>query len=291
MDKLKAYYSLAKPRVMYGNLLTAIAGFLLAAGHIRHFDTEHFIAATIGLALIISAACALNNYLDRDIDSRMERTRNRASVTGEISPLGNMIFAFVLLILSLIILAVWTNWIATVIALGGFIVYVWFYGAWAKRRSHHGTLVGSISGAAPILAGYCAAAGHIDAGAVLAFLILFFWQMPEFYSISIYRRREYAAARVPVVSVVKGIKNTKAQIFAYTLAYVVCTLLLTAFGYTGWVYLVVMALLGGYWLMVGYRGLRTEPKDDDVWAKTMFRFSMITILALCIMLAIGPLLP
>ncbi|HEU5004776.1 MAG TPA: heme o synthase [Candidatus Saccharimonadales bacterium] len=291
MEKIKSYYSLTKPGVMYGNALTAIAGFLLAASYTKRFSFGLFIASTFGLALIISAACALNNYLDRDIDSRMERTKKRASVTGKVSPAGNLVFAIVLAVISLVVLAAWTNWLTTIIALVGFVDYVWLYGAWAKRRTHHGTLVGSVSGAAPILAGYCAVTNHIDIGAILAFLILFFWQMPEFYSISIYRRTEYAAARVPVISVVKGVQNTKTQIFIYTLAYVVCTLLLTIFGYAGWVYFVIMAALGSYWLGLGYRGLKTKPKDDDVWARRMFRFSMITILVLCIMLAIGPLLP
>ncbi len=115
------------------------------------------------------------------------------------------------------------------------------------------------------------------------------WQMPEFYSISIYRHDEYKSAGVPVMSVVKGIDSTKAQIFLYTLAYVVCTLLLSAFGYTGWIYLVVMAGLGLYWLRLGYRGLST--RANDTWARQMFRFSLIMILALCLMLSVGALLP
>lgn len=288
---IKNYYSLTKPRVAYGNILTVVAGFLFASAYFNHFKLGLFIAATVGMSLIIGAACALNNLLDRDIDSQMERTKTRVSVTGEVSPLGNLIFALALGIISLIILAVWTNWLTFAVGLGGFIVYVWLYGALAKRRSMHGTLVGSVSGAAPILAGYCAVSGRIDTGAVLVFLILFFWQLPEFYSISIYRRKEYAAANVPVMSVVRGVRSTKRQIFVYTLAYVICTLLLSAFGYTGWVYLLIMALLGGYWLGIAYKGLKTKPKDDDAWARKMFHFSMLTILALCIMLAIGPLLP
>jgi protoheme IX farnesyltransferase len=153
----------------------------------------------------------------------------------------------------------------------------------------HGTLVGSISGAMPIVAGYLAVAGTIDAGAIIVFLMVFWWQMPEFYSISIYRRDEYKAAGVPVISVVKGKEHTRLQILVYTVLFVVTSLLLTVYGYTGWIYLGVMALLGGYWLGIGVRGLRTP--DIDAWARRMFRFSMVMILAICLMVSVGPLLP
>lgn len=289
LERAKTYYSLTKPGVLYGNVLTAVAGFLLAAGAQRTFSLGLFLATVAGMSLIIASACVLNNFFDRDIDSLMERTKTRASVTGAVSGRNTVIFGIILGIVSLLILGFFTNWLALTIGVAGFIDYVFLYAMWSKRRSIHGTLVGSLSGAAPILAGYVAVSDRIDAGAVLVFLILFFWQMPEFYSISIYRRKEYAAAKVPVMSVVKGVQNTKIQIFIYTLAFVVCTLLLTVFGYTGYIYLAVMALLGGYWLRLGYLGLRA--RDSTAWARKMFRFSLVMILALCVMLAIGPLLP
>ncbi len=150
----KEYYSLIKPGVMYGNILTCIAGFLLAAGNARHFDFWLFVATVGGMSLVIGSACALNNYLDRDIDSQMERTKNRATVTGAVPPRNTAIFAISLGVIGFAILAVFTSWLVSIIALVGFIVYVWLYGALSKRRSIHGTLVGAVSGAMPILAGY-----------------------------------------------------------------------------------------------------------------------------------------
>lgn len=141
----------------------------------------------------------------------------------------------------------------------------------------------------PIAGGYAAASGQVDTGLVIAFLILFFWQFPEFYSIAIYRRKEYAAADVPVMSVVKGVRSTIIQIYIYTVLYVLSTLLLTIFGYTGIVYLVVMAVAGGYWVWLAGKGLTA--KEPEAWARRMFRIAMYTILLLCIMLAIGPVLP
>jgi protoheme IX farnesyltransferase len=283
----KQYYSLIKPGVLYGNVLTAAAGFLLAsAGHINLWL---LVGMLVGTSLVIASACVINNYLDRDIDRIMERTKTRAVASGAVPGSHAVVLSVVLGVLGLAILLRYTNLLVVGIGVVGFIDYVLFYGVWSKRLSVHGTLVGSISGAMPIVAGYCAVRGRIDAGAVIVFLIMFFWQEPEFYSISIYRRKEYAAAGVPVMAVAKGVAHTKRQILAYAVAFVVATLALTVWGYTGYVYLAVMALLGAYWLRLGAQGLRTH--DDDRWARKMFGFSMIMILALCIMLAVGPVLP
>jgi protoheme IX farnesyltransferase len=124
---------------------------------------------------------------------------------------------------------------------------------------------------------------------LLAFLAMFFWQFPEFYSIAIYRKSEYAAAHVPVMSVVKGVRSSIVQIVVYTILYVVSTLGLTLVGLTGWVYFAVMAAFGAHWIWLGYQGLST--KHPEQWARKMFRYSMINVLALCIMCALGPILP
>jgi len=273
--------------VLYGNALTAAAGFLLAAR--GRFDLGLFLALFIGTTLVIASACVINNVLDRDIDTVMERTRNRATVTGRVAARNAVLFSIGLGIVGMIVLVAWTNWLVVLIGAGGFLVYVVAYGMLSKRLSIHGTLVGSVSGAAPILAGYVAVTGTIDAGAVIAFLAMFFWQMPEFYSIAIYRRDEYSRAGIPVISVVRGVKNTIVQILIYTIAFVAATMLLFAFGYTGVVYAIVMGALGLSWIGLGVAGLRTA--DAATWARRMFRFSLVIVLALCLMVSIGPILP
>lgn len=285
----KKYYSLTKPGVLYGNVITGVAGFLLASGHFKMFNLGLFVATIVGMTLVIASACVLNNVLDQDIDRIMERTKKRAVAAGVVPSRHATIFSIVLGVLGTSMLAAWVNWLVVVIGIVGFVVYVWLYGALSKRKSIHGTLVGSVSGAMPILAGYCAVSGRIDAAAVLVFLMLFFWQFPEFYSIAIYRRDEYAAADIPVMSVVKGVKSTRTQIFVYTLAFVVTTALLTAYGYTGLTYLIVMAPLGLYWLWIGWKGFSAH--DLNQWARQMFHVSLIVLLVLSLMVAIGPLLP
>lgn len=282
MHKLKVYYSLIKPGVTYGNAMSAVAGYLLATGW--PLELDRFVGLTIGETLVIAAACVLNNHLDRDIDRKMSRTKNRATAAGQVSTREAILESSILGLLGIVILSLTTNWLATVATIAGFFIYVWPYGAWTKRRSVHGTLVGAVSGALPILAGYLAARGQFDLGAVIVFLVIFFWQMPEFYSISIYRRAEYKKAGVPVISVVRGVERTKRQIFIYTLAFVVSSLALTLFGYTGWVYFTVMLILGGYWLLLGALGLKRSA--GDAWARAMFRFSLITLLAFSLLISI-----
>lgn len=286
-EKIGAYYQLTKPGVLYGNVLTGAAGFFLAAA--GRVDWLLFLAAIGGMTLVIAAACVINNYLDRDIDSVMQRTKKRPSVTGAVSGVAMVVYGSVLGVLGVVILWLWTNLLVVVIGIIGFVTYVWLYGALSKRRSIHGTAVGSVSGAMPISGGYAAVSGHVDAGLIIVFLIMFFWQFPEFFSIAIYRRKEYAAAHVPVMSVIKGVRSTSVQIFAYTVLYVASTLLVTVFNYAGVTYMTVMALSGAYWIWLASKGLKT--KEPEAWARRMFRFSMLDILLLCLMLSVGPLLP
>ena len=284
---LLRYYSLAKPRVLYGNVLTAAAGFLFASPKNVHWLL--FLAVCLGTTFVIGSACVLNNVLDRDIDTLMARTQKRATVTGGVGARNAVIYSAVLGLSGMAILVAWTNALVVVVGLGGFLAYVVLYGMLSKRMSIHGTLVGSISGAAPILGGYLGATNSFDAGAVIAFLMLFFWQLPAFYSIAIYRKAEYARAGVPVISVVRSIANTKVQILLYTAAFVTTSLLPQPFGYTGWVYTASMAVLGVGWLVMAIRGLNAS--DDDSWARLMFRYALVMMCAISLLLAIGPRVP
>ena len=287
LESIKRYYSLTKPGVLYGNALTVAAGYFLAAQ--GDINIALFLAVFIGSSFIIASACVINNYLDQDIDAVMERTKTRALVAGKIKGSRAVIFSAVLGIGGLAILLLYTNLLVAILGIIGFITYVFFYGMLSKRMSPHGTLIGSISGAIPILAGYCAVTGTIDTGAVLVFIILFAWQFPEFYSIAIYRFKEYKAAGIPLLPIVRGLRRTKIEILIYTIVFVISSLLLTYYGYTGVVYFVVMAALGVYWIWLAIKGFYTS--DDDRWARQMFKFSMFTILGLCIMLSVGPILP
>lgn len=288
MDKLKAYWQLTKPRVMLGNVITGAAGFFLAAA--GKIDWVLFLATIAGMTLVVSAACAINNYLDRDIDAKMERTKNRPSLSGVLSPLQMKSFATILLALGLILLAFFTNWLVVTIGIAGYVIYVWLYGAWSKRLSWHGTLVGSISGAMPIAGGYAAVSGSVDLGLILVFLALFFWQFPEFYSIAIYRQHEYAEAKIPIITVMKNNKVAAKWILFYAVLYVTTTLaikmVVPAVGYT---YLIIMTLAGAHLIYFAARGLRTN--NIEAWAKKMFHYSIYNLMLFSILCSTAFLFP
>src|SRR6185312_1596924 len=137
----------------------------------------------------------------------------------------------------------------------GFIDYVVLYG-WSKRHSVHGTVVGSISGSMPVVAGYCAVTGRLDMGAFILFLILTLWQMPHFYAIAMYRAKDYAAAKIPVLPVVRGMHAAKVQIVAYVVAFTVAVASLSVFGYAGLTFRIVMLAVSAYWLYLGVCGFK-----------------------------------
>lgn len=284
---VKSYYSLIKPGVTYGNLLTVVAGFLLASR--GDINPVLLLAVTVGMGLVIGSACAFNNYFDQDIDRIMSRTKKRAIVAGAVSGKNALIFATIIGTIGFALLSMFANLLTVVVALIGFVVYIVFYGILSKRLSIHGTLVGSVSGAMPILAGYVAVTNAVDAGGILLFLVLFFWQMPEFYSISIYRRKEYAAAKIPVMSVVKGVQSTKVQILLYMLAFTVSVLALSLFGYTGYVYMLIMTLLCTWWVWLALQGFTV--KDDNKWAKSVFKFSLIVLVTFSVLISVDAWLP
>jgi len=282
---LRTYYSLTKPGIIFGNVLSAAAGFLLASKF--HIDVRLFAATIGGMALVIASACVYNNYIDRGIDKKMARTKKRALVSGEISARSALTYATALCVFGFATL-LYTNALVVLIGVVAFIDYVVLYGI-AKRRSVHGTIVGSVSGAAPVVVGYVAVTNRFDLGALLLFLILTFWQMPHFYAIAMYRFKDYKAAGLPVLPVKKGPQAAKVQILLYVLGFIAANILLVGRGYVGYSYLVVMVLLGLRWLWRGVQGFRTQ--DDAAWGRGMFRFSLVVMLGLCAMLSVGSILP
>lgn len=285
-ERIRAYYWLAKPGIVYGNSLSVIAGFLFASRGTIHFDV--FAAVLIGIGLIMGCACVLNNIIDRGIDEKMARTKKRALVTGEISATNAYIYAGILGVMGFITLALWVNWLTVVLGLIALFLYVVAYGI-AKRKTVYGTLVGSIPGALPPVAGYAAVTNQLDTVAILLFIILIAWQMPHFYSIAIYRAKEYKAAGIPVWPLVKGIPSTKYQILGFVIVFIITSLLLTILGYAGLSYAVILSFLGCLWLLRAIKGFSV--KNHEKWARGMFGFSLIVLLGFCGALAVDAWLP
>ncbi len=283
----RSYLQLIKPGITFSNTISGAAGFLLAASFVA-FSWTAFIGVVFGIAFIIASACVMNNVLDRDIDKRMKRTAKRDVASGVISVQKALLFGALLGLIGFSLIGFWTN---TVTFMLGVLAYVWYiaiYGI-AKRTTAYSTLIGGVAGALPPAAGYTALTGTIDAGAIILFLILFVWQMPHFYAISMFRRDDYASAKLPVWAVKYGMKSTKLQILIFTILFAFTSVLLTVYGYTGVVYFVGVAILSIYWL---YKGISLYKKADDVkWARTMFGVSLLVLLSTNLLIAVGGYLP
>lgn len=266
--------------------MTAAAGFLFASQ--GHIDWWLFIALLAGTALVIASGCVFNNYLDRDIDKKMDRTKKRSLVIGDISTRNALTYASTLGIAGFAILAVYTNLLTVVIGLIGIIDYVILYG-WAKRNTVHSTLIGGISGSTSLVAGYTAVTGNFDVPALLLFLIMAFWQMPHFYAIGIYRRKDYAAAHLPILTVKQGIPAAKKQILLYIIGYIASVSALAIFGYAGYTYLAVMLAITFWWLYVALQAPKAT--DDIEWAHKIFGISLLVLMVFSVMISLDHWLP
>lgn len=265
-----------KPGIIFGNMVTMCGGFFLASH--RHFDFWLLIVTFIGMALVIACGCIINNIIDSDIDSLMERTKNRVMVKGGMTVTAAIVYAIFFGILGFFILYTQTNTLTTLIALIGLFFYVVVYTFVFKRSSVYGTVVGGVSGAVPPLVGYCAVTNTFDSAAFALFMILFLWQIPHFYAIAIYRLNDYSNASIPVLPVKKGVMYTKLNMLVYLIAFVIAAIMPTVLGYAGKVYFFIALALGMIWLFIGLYGLIA--KDDRKWARQMFLFSIILITVL-----------
>lgn len=279
---IKQYLLVTKPGIIFGNLVSVIGGFFLASK--GSLDLPLFLATITGVSLVIASGCAFNNYIDQDIDRIMERTKNRVLVQGLISPKVTLIYATVLGLVGVALLDIVANRLAALLAVMGFVVYVGLYSLWLKRKSVYGTLIGSLSGAAPPVIGYCAVSNQFDMAALILLLIFSLWQMPHSYAIAIFRFKDYQSASIPVLPVKYGISVTKNHIFRYILAFAVATLMLTLSGYAGYSYFIVATLVSVSWLAMAQAGFKTT--NDQVWAKKLFMFSIIAITTLSVMMSI-----
>ncbi|MBA3722515.1 MAG: protoheme IX farnesyltransferase [Parachlamydiaceae bacterium] len=266
------YYLLTKPGIILGNLITVAAGFLLASKGVIDFPL--FIATLLGLTFIMASACVFNNYIDRNLDKKMERTKYRPLVNGLISGRNAIIFAIFLGVIGVILLFAYTNLLTVGVASVGFIVYVVLYSLW-KCHTIYGTAIGSIAGAVPPVVGYCAVSNHFDVGAFILFMMMVLWQMPHFFSIAIYHFDDYMSAKIPVLPIKKGILRTKIHMVLYILGFILVASMLTFFNYTGYLYLFVAVFFGFVWFGLCLKGFSIE--NNVRWGRQMFYLSLLTI--------------
>jgi protoheme IX farnesyltransferase len=276
------YWRITKPGIIAGNLISVTGGFLLASkGNVK---TDLLLLTIAGVSLVIASGCVVNNCADKNLDRLMARTCHRALARGLVPRYAALLYAAILGAAGVALLWTTKNLLTLSIVLAGFIIYAGIYTLYLKRQSVYAALIGSLAGAAPPLAGYCAASNRFDSGALILLFIFSLWQMPHFYSIAIFRLEDYAAAAIPVVPLKLGIFATKKHIMGYILAFTVATLLLTVMGYTGYHYFMVALALCVVWLFLAWAGFKAS--DDRLWAKKLFTYSIVTIFVLSMMMSI-----
>src|SRR6476659_3507589 len=245
------YVTLTKPRIMSLLLLTGICGMFVGAGGVPPLGD--LVAMTVGLALACGGASALNHVLDRDIDSLMgERTKARPVTSGRVPVSYALEFGLALSALSFVLLAGTLNVLTATLALVGNLFYVLVYTRWLKRTTPQNIVIGGAAGAVPPLVGYAAATGDLTLTAAILFLIVFFWTPPHIWALALLIKRNYAAAGIPMLPVVRGERATVRQIVLYSFVLVGVTVVPFFYGALGLLYLVAAVALGVWfiWLAV-----------------------------------------
>lgn len=256
------YIELTKPGITGLMVFTALAGLWLASGGLPAFPTLVF--TLLGTALATSSAAVFNNILDRDLDALMARTATRPLPTGRLKPVEAGVFGSALAVASLATLGLLVNPLGALLALVGMISYVGIYTAWLKRTSPLCTVVGGVPGAIPPVIGWVGGTGQLDAGALTLFAILFLWQPPHFWALSLYKQAEYRRAGFRVLPVVHGNRITQRQILVYTLVLLPISWLLIPFGPVGWGYGLVASALGIGFIAMAWRLWRTNSSSTEV---------------------------
>ncbi|RMG58203.1 MAG: protoheme IX farnesyltransferase [Gammaproteobacteria bacterium] len=229
------YLVLCKPKVVLLMIFTAWVGMFLAAP--GELPLNALLFGSLGIALSAGAAAALNHVIDRHIDARMYRTRNRPLPRGEVRPAQCVAFALFTGALGLAILFLFVNALTAWLTLASLIGYALVYTLWLKRATPQNIVIGGIAGATPPLLGWTAVTGQVDPYPLLLVLIIFTWTPPHFWALAIYRKEDYARVGIPMLPVTHGEDFTRLQILLYTVLLTVVTVLPWLIGEHGWLYL------------------------------------------------------
>jgi len=266
---LRDLIALTKPRIISLLLVTTIAPMFVAGSP----SWSLVLAVFVGGYLMAGGANAVNMYMDRDIDDRMSRTRLRPIPSGRMQPREVLAFGVLLSTTSTWLLAFTANVLTAALALAGFYFYVFVYTRWLKRSTPQNIVIGGAAGAFPPLVGWAAVTNRVDLLGVYLFLIIFYWTPPHFWALALLKQKDYGRAGVPMAPLVWGERETKRQMFWYTLILIPLTLLPYVFGALGFVYVACAAVLGGLLLADVVRVIRATQWNKPAWR--LYKFSLL----------------
>ena len=294
-DTIRAYVALTKPRIIELLLITTVPAMVLATRDLP--GTVDWIAwgglvvwTLIGGTLAAGSANAINQYLDRDIDILMTRTRRRPLPAHSVQPGQAVIFGVVLGVIAIALLAWFVNLVAALLTLLAIAFYVFVYTIVLKRTTTQNIVIGGAAGALPPVIGWAAVTGSVEVPALFLFALVFYWTPPHFWALSLRIAKDYAAAGVPMLPVVRGAAETTRQIFLYTILLVAISLIFFAVAKMGLIYLVAAVLMGAMFLWRAGRLARTVTEEGTTTgAIRLYKFSISYLTVLFAAIAVDAL--
>jgi heme o synthase len=275
MSLVREYMQLTKPRVVALLVFCAVIGMFLAVPGIPPWRALVF--GTLGIWMASGSAAAFNHLIDERIDKLMARTARRPLATGALKPRQVLLFAIVLGVVSMLILALLVNGLTAWLTFGGLIGYALVYTAYLKRATPQNIVIGGLAGAIPPVLGWTAVTGALHPFPLQLCLIIFVWTPPHFWALAIFRRDDYARAEIPMLPVTHGVRYTRWNILLYTILLVIVSLLPSITGYVGLIYGAGAAVLGLGFL---YYAIRMMNPPDEYFAMRTFKYSIIYLMAL-----------
>jgi protoheme IX farnesyltransferase len=277
------WLALLKPRVLTLVVFTGAIGLVIAPTHMNPILA---VTAIFAITVAAGAAGAINMWFDRDIDAIMKRTSTRPIPSGRISPEGALAFGVVLALLSIMVMAMASNWTAAFILALSIGFYVFIYTMWLKRLTPQNIVIGGAAGAFPPVIGWAAATGSVSLLPILLFAIIFFWTPPHFWALSLYASGDYERAGVPMLPVVKGARHTRICVMVYTLILVPITLAPFVLGLCGRIYGISALVLGSLFVAYSWRVLfdrhdaTGKSLTKDAPARAAFKYSILYLFIL-----------
>jgi len=280
---VSAYVALTKPRIVELLLVTTVPAMMLAAGGVPSVGL--ILVVLLGGSLAAGAANALNCYIDRDIDQLMRRTSKRPLPAHTVSARSALIFGLTLAAVSTVLMAVFTNWLATALTLAAVVYYDLVYTLWLKRTTWQNTVWGGACGAAPVLIGWAAVTGSLSWPAWLMFAVVFLWQPPHFYALAIKFRDDYARAGIPMLPVVRSLRRVGLESVIYAALTLVASVALWPFGMS-WIYGVPAIVLGSIFLKQAWDLYAQARRGEELRPMKMFHWSTTYLTLLFVAIAI-----
>lgn len=269
------YLQLTKPTIMLLVLFTGASALVVEGSFLtRPLD---FLLVLLGLYLTGGSANALNQYFERDIDSRMSRTKERRPLPqGKISPKAALLFSVSIGAIGVLLFAYFFNMLVAALAMGTILFYSLIYTLLLKPNTAQNIVIGGAAGAMAPVGAWVAATGHFSWIPWIMFAIVFFWTPPHFWALALFCKDDYIKAKLPMMPVVAGDRSTRKQMLTYTVIVILTSLSLLFFG-AGWLYATVAIFLGGWFLKRGIEDFRLKTEQS---ARKLFGVSILYLFAL-----------